>query len=373
MISAVLTFLQILPWTLFPGIVSDTTESTVYKDGRVSVAIVLPMTNKAGEGNGNFDFYCGALLGAKTLGEQGIEIDISAYDLNTEYPLASDLKEKELILGPVEAKDITSLSQRIDDSTSFIISPLDAKISGIADSVRVIQAPVSWQLQAQDLVLWMLEDKRASDTVLIVEKSEAVRSEYGDFIVNLLDTLGIRYHKLSYAPTDGLTINDSYRNVASRNGVTRIFITSDDEAFVNDVIRNVSMLKLDNLEAVLYCPSKVRNFELMDISNLYNANVRFTSCYMIDYSDPQVKNFILKYRALYQCEPNAFAFQGYDLINFFVKQVYEYGSDWLDTLQNVKGNGLQTSFKFSKEGKGLLNKAVRRVCYNPDYSITIQK
>ena len=370
LIPILFSILQALPWTLFPGM---TTADDSTPSDRISVAVVLPLSGNTTASGSSIDFYSGILLGAKTLGDEGINLNINTFDLSTESVSTDGLAKNDIIIGPVDVNDIIDVCRELPDSC-FLISPLELKAAGLTDSLPVIQAPTPWQTQAEDLILWMMEERSLRDAVLVVEKSDAARSAYGKFLVDMMDSLGIPYKKLSYAPNDGLLINGEYKKRASHEGITRIFVTSDDEAFVNDVIRNASMLKLEEYNTVLYCPSKVKNFELMDVGYLYNANVRFTSGYMVNYKDPDVKKFILSYRALFKCEPNAFAFQGYDLIRYFVNMVNSFGQDWTDQLRFYRGKGLQTTLQFqgSESTKGLINKAVRRVTYNPDYSITIQ-
>lgn len=83
----------------------------------------------------------------------------------------------------------------------------------------------------------------------------------------------------------------------------------------------------------------------------------------------------MEYRALYGTEPTQFAFQGYDLAYFFIKEKAAFGKRWVDDICR-KGDAhmMQTDLMFKRtENGGIVNSAVRRIVYGPDYSIKIVK
>ena len=101
-------------------------------------------------------------------------------------------------------------------------------------------------------------------------------------------------------------------------GTNRIVIASESEAFVNDVVRNLNLLIFNNIDVVLYAPSKIRSFETIEVENLHNTSLHVSLTYHIDYESENVKSFLMRYRALYNTEPTQFAFQGYDIARYFL-------------------------------------------------------
>ena len=78
---------------------------------------------------------------------------------------------------------------------------------------------------------------------------------------------------------------------------------------------------------------------------------------------------------MYGTEPTQFAFQGYDLAYFFIKEKAAFGKRWVDDICR-KGDThmMQTDLMFKRtENGGIVNSAVRRIVYGPDYSISIIK
>ena len=85
-----------------------------------------------------------------------------------------------------------------------------------------------------------------------------------------------------------------------------------------------------------------------------------------------VKGFIMKYRAMFGTEPTQFAFQGYDLANYFIRLISEHPTNWISYITTEEGEKeeLQSHFKFQKNGSGgYINNGVIRIRYCEDYSI----
>ena len=96
--------------------------------------------------------------------------------------------------------------------------------------------------------------------------------------------------------------------------------------------------------------------------------------YYIDYDDPMVKDFLLKYRALFNTEPNQFAFQGYDVTRYFIDLCYKYGEHWSENIENSDAQMLQSTFNIRRQPiGGFINNGVRRIVYENGYSVKKEK
>ena len=84
-----------------------------------------------------------------------------------------------------------------------------------------------------------------------------------------------------------------------------------------------------------------------------------------------MKNFLLKYRALYNTEPTQYAFQGYDIASYFISMCSRYGNDWTMKLTDGETQMLQSIFRFVQaEDGGYVNNGVRRLVYGSGWSVT---
>lgn len=340
---------------------------------RISLALVLPLSNALGVIDGNVDFYSGVLMACRDLGNQGIKVDLSVCNTAEHEGLgaAAAMNSADVAIGPIAAKDAAAASMNMRPGKAMI-SPLDPKVAGMTDSLRIVQAPSTWEAQTREMVKWCAEEIQPGDTVLVVSESDVALSAESKFLLKELDRQGVRYARISYGILKGLSMASTFETRASRKGTTRFFAASDNEAFVGDVIRQANLLVYKDRPATVYCPSKVRSFDLIDVESFHNVDLRLCSTYFIDYTDADTKAFIMAYRALFGAEPNSYAFQGYDTAKYFVSACATYGRNWLDKLDEFPGRGLQTDFRFEKSSApGRINTAVRRVIYNKDFSITL--
>ena len=332
----------------------------------VDAILLLPMKNGT-----SMDFYSGFLMAVKELGENGTGTELSVYDVsNGQIPVsASRLAEADIVFGPIAPADLGKVLDLVDGSTG-VVSPLDQKAAALVPSHRnLVQAPASSAAQYADIIRWIREDRKSGDKVVVVsEKSGKVSELYA-----MIQESGLDFVPFSYSILQGRNIVSTLGNTLSNTGVNRIVIDSESEAFVNDVVRNLSLLIHGKYEIVVYSASKIRSFDTIDVENLHNVSLHVSLSYFIDYDNPAVKKFLLAYRALFGTEPNQFAFQGYDLASYFIKACADYGDAWIDRIEELDRNTLfQTNFQFREVGDGgLANQGIRRIVYNPDYSVKL--
>lgn len=361
---------------------SEIKDSTITPEGqlpvvaqprKVEASIILPLTTPEGEPNrNNMDFYCGALLAVHDLAENGIDCNLNVYDLmDSRLHLSSEtIKGSDVVIGPVSTADLTRLFFSINGANA-IISPLDPRAEKmIKDHQEMIQAPTPHRIQYNDLVKWMEEDFREGDKVVMITEKGIRHSNVSAPIKEALDSSALAYSPFSYSILEGRDITEPLTALMSTTGANRIIVASESEAFVNDVIRNLNLLIYNNLEIVLYAPSKVRGFETIEVENFHNTSMHVSLGYHIDYESDAVKKFLLKYRALYNTEPTQFAFQGYDLARYFLGLSAKYGKDWKEHLADSPEDMLQSTFRFNRQPVGgYINNGVRRIVYDKGYEV----
>lgn len=353
----------------------DHKETVTYTEKKDIDAVLLLPLNASGEKKSEsaMDFYCGALLAAKELGEKGINIEISTYDTGEgNLPVTMErLMRTDIVIGPFASQNIEALLAKAPEST-YVVSPLDHRAEKFAGTYRnFIQVPSSAEAQYADIVDWIKEEMSPSDTVIIIHEKSLKGDEEAKYLKERLNADGIAYTTFSYSILEGRDIVGKIAEKISDKNTNRVIVASDSEAFANDVIRNFNLLLHNRYPVVLYCNSKIRSYETADISNLHNVGTRVSMSYYIDYYSPDVQNFLLKYRALYNTEPTAFAYQGYDTMTYFVNICAEYGTSWPSMLTEKEARMLQSNFGFTKKADGgYVNTATRRIIYNKDYSVT---
>lgn len=339
----------------------------------VNVTLILPMkASTESVSRNNMDFYSGVLLAVKDLADAGISTQLNVYDSSDEtHPIVSeDIDESDLIIGPVSSTDLRMLLES-DTDPRMVISPLDSRAEELAyRHSNFIQVPTPQMSQYKDIMNWIREDSMPGDTLIMIKEKTARQTDGVKQMIQAADSSGLTFIPFSYSILEGRDITEPLTSLMTATGVNRVVIASESEAFVNDVVRNLSILLYNKLNVVLYAPARIRNFETIEVENLHKTAAHISLGYLIDYDSQQVKNFLLKYRALYNTEPTQYAFQGYDIATYFIGLCGRYGSHWSRKIDDGQTQMLQSTFMFvPAENGGYVNQGIRRLVYGDDWSV----
>lgn len=337
----------------------------------VNISMLLPFSaSKSGDRTSFMDLYCGSLLAARDLGRDGINLDIHTFDVGGgNMPVTYDrLAASDFTIGPVSKTDILKAAA-LADGDSWVVSPLDMQVEPLADSLaRIIQAPTPTSVQIRDMVEWIKSDMGRGDKVLVVTPSNPA-SDYLDMVEREMNNLGVSH---------STTTLGSMRSLMTTQGINRVVLACDfterSTVFLLEVVRNLYMTASSSktTQIVLYSTSRIRTYDQIDVEQLHRLNLHACVTYFVDYNSQAVKDFLLQYRALYNAEPSRSAYSGYDLMKYFSTLANKYGKRWPRALHRVEYSGLQSDFKLERTSTGsYINKAVRRVVYNPDFSISL--
>ncbi len=338
----------------------------------VSMSLLMPLKATGSTGSRqNMDFYSGVLLAVRDMQKEGISTTLDVYDVaDGTLPSSDKLPESDIIIGPVSSGDISRLFETVPQAKA-VVSPLDPRADGLAYSQKaMIQAPTPHAIQYIDLISWLKDDMKPGDRVLFITEKGARQTDAVTSMTAAIDSSGVEYKPLSYSILEGRNVTETLAYLMTETAANRVFIASESEAFVNDVVRNLNVMIHQKYNVVLYAPSKIRSFETIEVENFHNTKMHVSTGYYIDYNDPKVMDFLLKYRALFNTEPSQFAYQGYDIAKYFISHCSKYGNRWMNKLDKNKVPMLQSTFDFvqTPEG-GFINNGVRRIIYSDNWTV----
>lgn len=336
------------------------------------IGIALPLNASVG-GNVHYtDFYGGALLAIEEMSlKDKISVDLTFLDTKEDNVEWNKMKGCDFVIGPVSAKDLKE-ALRVLPRDVYVVSPLDPQCEELLpDHCNLIQAPTPAINQWSHLVSWIKGEFNPNDKFLVLYEKGGKEEAPGSAINAVVDSCGIQPIKFSYSILEGRKVDDKLKAsfTEQAEAVNRVIIASDNQAFVNDAVRILRILKHKKYNVVLYAPSRIKSFETIEVENLHSLSMRMSATYNVDYDNPSVQHFLLKYRALYNTEPSAFAFQGYDLMKYML--ILKSGSpdNWESQAISKRIDLLQESFLLKKQGQGWINSATRGVIYGPGYNL----
>lgn len=344
----------------------------------VRISIILPFNAQSTTPSSNYlDFYSGALLAVNQMKKDGLNISLNVIDLANhswigEIFQGNMLSGSNLVIGPVESRDIPEFANYCKLHKIPFVSPMDHKAEYIVENNRYFfQVPASVQTQLAHLIGNIKVDSHEKLTIMYNASGE--EDSYVNNIKGILDNNHTPYNEIKYNILRGREITDSLKRVMSTNVRHKVIIASEDEAFASDAVRNMKVLSLSQVPITLYGSNKIRNYESIDAEFFNDLNMHTSAAYFVDYSSEETVKFLSRYRALFNTEPSPFAFQGYDILTYFLNALMDFGGNFIDYVTYYKMNLLQSNIQFVQiDGGGFVNKGIKEIEYLPDYSISVR-
>jgi len=335
----------------------------------VNMALILPFNADGRASTMNMDFYAGVLLALRDLQKEGIFTHLTSYDIIAGLPQKAQLEENDIILGPISTENLETIIGRVENIP--VISPLDQNAVSLRDTFpNFVQAPSYIENQYVELTRWLSEEFNEGETIILM--GEKGGSSISTEMRIALASLGLKYEVLLYDLKEGTKIPARLASLMQKGRMNHVIVASEEEAFVADAMRNLSIMDSRKYKVTSYGTSKLRLMDSVDNSYYHQTSLHLTTAYYVDYSSPDVNSFVLTFRALYKTEPSQFAFQGYDTAYYFISMCSKYGDHWREMACKEKTHMLHLDFQFNQHENGSLsNGAIRRVIYHPDMRVEL--
>ena len=338
----------------------------------IHIALVLPFNASTTPAAPFLNFYSGALMAVQEQKEKGAHVILNVYDLAQGAQTILDdprFQESDVVIGPVEASTLDPFLSFSDQQGVILVSPLDHKADSLADTHPFFfQAPASSTTQLNNLIASVRG--RNQGPVYLVTSNTTDEGKLIERFEEQLHADGISYRKVS------LTELPDMVSAASRLEPARVVIGSENRMFTAEVISALNALSKQNVPMQVWCTNRVRNYETSDPDALFNLGVRTSVPYFIDYSNPDDQAFVRKYRSFFYTEPDDFAFQGHDVLSYFIHALMQQGSAFIDHADLHPMQLLHCNLHFVREDEksGWRNHATRNLIYDKEgFSIVIAK
>lgn len=341
------------------------------------ISIVLPFS-----GDNQMDFYAGALIAFKEFKKENEDKSYKLQVVNlNEYPsvqnmlLSGILDGSELVIGPIFEKELKPIASWAETNNVPLVSPLDPKAASLASSHRYFfQFPSDQNKLTQATYKCVEKDALDhNDKPFIIYEKWTRHSKLVTGAINSFKNKGIAIDTLGYAILEGRGVDTVMLNKMDTTNVNTVFVVSENEAFVSDVLRNLHLAKGQNnkLEISLFGMPKWKNFEILELSYLHELNTHLCLQYHINYTDSLTKGFVEDFRYNFNTDPTQYAFQGYDIMKYFISVLDRYGRGFPAFIHLHNESLLQSNIRFEKADSesGFTNQGVKNVLYSGGWEI----
>ncbi len=298
-------------------------------------------------------FYEGALMALDTLEKQGLKAKVYVYDVskdveNTKRLLQKpELKGMNMIICLAFTKNFEAVADFAKHNSIPVVNAISKRDEIIKDNNMVFKAMPSEEYLADNIVNF-LKQKHVKQNVLIMRANKY----QGTALCNSLNAKIKSLFKENQSGSRVVYLNDSlvHLNKNLKPGYENIVISvAENQAYIMDLLRVLSSRRDTLRFSVIGLPSwdELSNLETNRLSEL---NVHMVTPLIVDYSDTQTNEFVMKFREKYLIEPDELAFKGYDLTLYFMNALMRFGTNFQSCIQNLKVNTLQSKYAFVRQG-----------------------
>lgn len=342
-----------------------------HSDEKIGLLFILPLNLRDTIApNSNFmDFYMGALIALQNTKAEITLVDQQMFNSIDEIIATGVLENKDVVVGPVNPSDMGAVLDATQKK-SIVFSPMDQGGGQLVEGNEfLVQVPPDAVAQQENIIRLFAQKCTPDKNAIVIYEKGGVDTTYLGIARRILDSANVNYSTLTYGILEGREILGKMSGYMKPETDNLVLVLSNSEAFVSDVVRNLNLIHTNPLEEnrrqiTLFGLPRWRNFERIEVDYFHRMNLHLCLPYFVDYAQEEVKEFLMKYRALLNTEPTPFAFQGFDVataaINF-------NGS-------NVT-NGIQLKHQYTRKGagNGFINTGTRNIVYNNDYTISVME
>lgn len=303
-------------------------------------------------------FYQSTLLALEELQKNGLHFELFVYNVTTDNDNlkqiieSNTLKNMDLIIG-IMYKDVYKKIADYAKEHGIMLVNVNSDRDEIVNNYPNVVKIMPCQEQISEAAASVLPDTLENFNLLIVCQQDSICIKENQILHAVLSN---KYH------VDTIK-NSEYVNVKSygvvkklqKNKPNYVIVNSDNKAYIMDVMRILDKQK-NNYEIHLIGYPGWAEINDLELSHIQNLNTVLITHYLVDYEDEFVIHFIRTFRECYNAEPDNWAFQGYDIVSFFVEGLAKFGKNFMSCSEHIEYRPMTTKFQFeTSDNKGYTN------------------
>lgn len=356
----------------------------------IKAAIILPFREEESRSR-MVEYYEGFLMAADSLKRSGVSFDLYVYDSGGQNASISrilekkELKDMDIIFGPLHQQHIKPLAEFARDNNIRLVVPFSSKGSEVFENPYIYQINTPHSYLHSEIYKHFIRQFQGANVIILESEEPRASSKRTEFIKGL---------KQELHGNKSFTVKTASAN-ASAEHLKSILAPNRSNIFVPTSDSNTALIKLiPSLTAVLGVSEKdgkiienskpdIQLFGYPEwqtyvkeyLGNYFELGTYFFSSFYANNLMPEVVEFTKNYRKWYSKDMAnthpKYGMMGFDTGFYFLKGLWEYGSDWEDNLLNLDFNPLQIGFKFQRVNSlgGFINKKVFFVHFTNNYEI----
>lgn len=314
----------------------------------------------------SLDFHSGLLMALDSAKQLGISTHLKVFDTRSQISEVTKILQEndfgvyDAIIGPIAPNNFDRVANTVKSQKVPVIAPLtqptklyDNVFQTLPDKDRMKQALINFV-------------KAEEDVERIVIVSDSKNKTLSDELKSTFPTARQIFSRKNKDGKDNNYLLLGDFNDLFRPGKNIVFLETDNDAFVANVLSLLNGIQTDRMRIQLTTTNVNKAFEGESASNLHLSNLNFLYAnFNVPLNESTTNGFVKKYKETYGVMPNKYAVRGFDItLDLLLRlassdNLYEASSEVIETAY------LENKFKYNKKlFGGYYNDAVYIVKYD---------
>lgn len=330
--------------------------ASAFQKGYYNVAVLLPFkldefagSQRARANQFAYDMYEGMKLAKVKLQQEGILVNLFAYDLaNQPSDMAeltnnSNFAQSDFIVGPLYIEPAKIAADFVETNKMYLLQPTAVTADLITNRTHTFLLQPSLEHQTTQLLEYAQSLQPTVKKMAIYYGASRRDSTTAAWYKTKATAAGMQV--LDFRKTREKI--DSTATINEYNKLAHVALFSSND---NDGLKVINMLNKRRVNAPLMATATAFDFTKVSGSVFSGRPIYVMNSEYIDISKPQVRDFQAQYMAKRNTVPSVYAMQGYDVVLFFGRMIHKYKAQLragLDT-RTYEDDYLLSGFNYQK-------------------------
>jgi hypothetical protein len=307
------------------------------------------------------DFYQGALE-ALHESKDSLKIELSVYDnwnsdsVTTVLLKDPALKKLDVIIGSVSTSTAKLVADFCRQNKIVNIQPFSPSKSLTSDNPYHLKMAPSIDAHTDAMFNSIVDSFPGANVIIYtpdVEKSLTITQRFDSLFQDYNQTAEKKF-TLAFLNTKDMLLNGKKTSASEqlKPGKRNILIiTSFEESFVNGNLRVLHEKLSHDSTIVVYGMPTWLNGEVLRLDYVNDFHTRISDSYVPDLLHGETFGFNLYYAENFGSEPGRYAYLGFDVFNFLLYNLKDYGKGFLENVSTQHYSGAVYKFDITKNLK----------------------
>lgn len=355
-----------------------TPKVTDMRQREIRVGVMLPLHDVNGDGKRMVEYYRGVLMACDSLRQDGISVDIRAWNVPEEADINKTLRDKnaaqcDMIIGPLYSAQVKPLAEFAREHDIKVLIPFSINAPELRTNGNLFQVYQSTD-ESNDAVIGRFLEKFSGYHTVFIDCNDTT-SRKGAFTFGLrrrMETMG-----RSYSITNLKSAEPAFAKAFSTTQPNVVVLNTGRSPELNIAFAKLNNMKANNetVKVSMFGYTEWMMYTKYNLDNYYKFDTYIPAAFYMNPLSARTARIEQKFRwnfhtDMQQALPR-FAITGFDHAYYFIKGLHMYGKQFVGARGAVGYTPIQTPLHFERvaEGGGFQNRSILFVHYTPGHRI----